>query len=61
MNVHPTRCEICAPVQFHRYAFNYGGPFRDRTAPCATENHIIPAFGEMVFYQPQNARNGSLN
>jgi CRISPR-associated protein Cas5d len=26
--VRPVRCEICAPVQFHRYAFNYGGPFR---------------------------------
>jgi CRISPR-associated protein Cas5d len=28
VNVRPTRCEICAPVQFHRYAFNYGGPLR---------------------------------
>ena len=28
VNVRPTRCEICAPVQFHRYAFNYGGPPR---------------------------------
>jgi len=28
VNVKPTRCEICAPVQFHRYAFNYGGPLR---------------------------------
>lgn len=28
LNVRPTRCEICAPVQFHRYAFNYGGPLR---------------------------------
>jgi CRISPR-associated protein Cas5d len=149
VNVRPTRCEICAPVQFHRYAFNYGGPlrksgqikdgtslqifaqalinvcyrlhaevdwnrgpnsepaespdgqcaphayvdafqrrlergrwfytpclgwkeflpdyvgppagpkpllggegrFRDGTAPCATENHVIPAFLEMVFEQ----------
>jgi CRISPR-associated protein Cas5d len=23
VNVRPTRGEICAPVQFHRYAFNY--------------------------------------
>jgi hypothetical protein len=28
VNLRPTRCEICAPVQFHRYAFNYGGPLR---------------------------------
>lgn len=28
VNVHPIRCEICAPVQFHRYATNYGGPLR---------------------------------
>ncbi len=28
VNVSPTRCEICAPVQFHRYATNYGGPLR---------------------------------
>lgn len=28
VNVRPTRCEICAPIQFHRYAFNYGGPLR---------------------------------
>jgi CRISPR-associated protein Cas5d len=28
VNVRPTRCEICAPVQFHRYTTNYGGPLR---------------------------------
>ncbi len=28
VNVRPTRCDICAPVQFHRYATNYGGPLR---------------------------------
>jgi CRISPR-associated protein Cas5d len=28
VNVRPTKVEICAPVQFHRYAFNYGGPLR---------------------------------
>jgi CRISPR-associated protein Cas5d len=28
VDVRPTCCEICAPVQFHRYAFNYGGPLR---------------------------------
>lgn len=28
VNVRPVKCEICAPVQFHRYGFNYGGPLR---------------------------------
>lgn len=28
VNIRPVKCEICAPVQFHRYAFNYGGPLR---------------------------------
>ena len=36
---------------------DYAGPFRDSTAPCATENHVIPAFLEMVFDQPQNGMN----
>jgi CRISPR-associated protein Cas5d len=26
--IDPTRVEICRPVQFHRYATNYGGPLR---------------------------------
>jgi len=34
VNVRPARCEICAPVQFHRYAFNYGGPLRN---PCSAD------------------------
>jgi len=28
VNVRPTKVEICAPVQFHRYTTNYGGPLR---------------------------------
>lgn len=28
VEVRPVACEICRPVQFHRYAFNYGGPLR---------------------------------
>jgi len=32
VNVRPIRCEVCAPVQFHSYAFNYGGPLRDSGA-----------------------------
>ena len=40
---------------------DYVAPFRDGAAPCAAENHVTPAFLEMVFNQPQNARNESLN
>jgi CRISPR-associated protein Cas5d len=32
VNVRPTRCDICSPIQFHRYAFNYGGPLRKSDA-----------------------------
>lgn len=28
VDVRPTKVEICAPVQFHRYTTNYGGPLR---------------------------------
>lgn len=28
VNVRPTKVEICAPIQFHRYTTNYGGPLR---------------------------------
>jgi CRISPR-associated Cas5-like protein len=28
VNVRPTKVEICAPVQFHRYTTHYGGPLR---------------------------------
>lgn len=27
----PTRVEVCKPIQFHRYATNYGGPLRKRS------------------------------
>ena len=33
--------------------------FRDGTARCATENHVIPAFLEMGFNLPQNVMNRS--
>jgi CRISPR-associated protein Cas5d len=26
--IRPTRAEVCSPIQFHRYATNYGGPLR---------------------------------
>ncbi len=37
------------------------GLFRDGTAPCATENHVIQDFLEMVLDEPHNPRKGSLN
>ncbi len=40
------------------FAPDYVGAFRDGTAPCPTENHVIPAFLEMVFDQPQGGRRG---
>ena len=54
VNVRPTRCEICAPVQFHGYVFNYVGPFHDGTAHCATGNPFKTPFLEMVLKQPTN-------
>jgi hypothetical protein len=41
-------------VGWKEFVPDYVGPFRDSTAPCATENHVIPAFLEMVFDQRQN-------
>lgn len=29
VEVVPTKVEICAPIQYHSYATNYGGPLRD--------------------------------
>jgi hypothetical protein len=47
--------------RWQEFVRDYVGPFRDGTAPCATENHVIPAFREMRFDQPQNASMGRLN
>ncbi len=30
VRVRPVKVEICRPIQFHRYAFNYGGSLRGR-------------------------------
>ncbi len=40
----PGRIMISNPI-----CLRVKGPFRDATAPCATENHVLPAFLEMVF------------
>ncbi len=43
----------CTPcLGWKEFVPDYVGPFRDGTAPCATENHVIPAFLEIVFNQP---------
>jgi len=43
------------PVQGHWKEFvpDYVGPFRDGSAPCATENRVLPALLEIVFNRPQ--------
>lgn len=30
--IHPTKVEICAPIQFQKYTTNYGGPLRESGA-----------------------------
>jgi CRISPR-associated protein Cas5d len=44
VNIRPLRCEICAPVQFHRYAFNYRGPLRK-------SKHIAQGASLQIFAQ----------
>lgn len=44
----------CADLAWKKSAPDYVSPFRDGTAQCATQNHVIPAFLEIVFDQPQN-------
>jgi hypothetical protein len=70
MNVRPTKVEICAPAQFHRYTFNYpdsesglrkSGQIEDGTAPCAIENYVIPAFLERESEKRQNTMKASLH
>jgi len=44
---------FCTPCRGKReFVPEYVGPFRNGTAPCATENQVIPAFLKMVFDQP---------
>jgi CRISPR-associated protein Cas5d len=42
VNVRPTRCEICAPVQFHRYLINHGGPLR--ASDAMAKRPMLPIF-----------------
>lgn len=37
----PTKVEICAPIQYHSYATNYGGPLRDPKNIKAGNNYQL--------------------
>ena len=37
----PTRVEICAPIQYHSYATNYGGPLRSGTSIKSGNNYQL--------------------
>ncbi|MDO4581205.1 MAG: CRISPR-associated protein Cas5 [Bacillota bacterium] len=39
----PTKVELCAPVQYHSYCTNYGGPLRSNTAIKAGNNYQLYA------------------
>lgn len=41
--VSPVRVEICAPLQFHRYSTNYGGPLRKADQISGGNNYQILA------------------
>lgn len=41
-------------LRWKEFVPDYVGPCRNGTAPCVTENRVIPAFREMVFNQPAN-------
>ena len=37
----PTRVELCAPIQYHSYATNYGGPIRSGTSIKGGNNYQL--------------------
>lgn len=39
----PTKVEICAPIQYHSYVTNYGGPLRDQKAISNGNNYQLYA------------------
>lgn len=41
--VNPIRVEICAPLQFHRYSTNYGGPLRKADQVAGANNYQLLA------------------
>lgn len=43
IEVIPTKVELCAPVQYHSYGTNYGGPLRSSTAIKTGNNYQLYA------------------
>jgi CRISPR-associated protein Cas5d len=41
--IHPTRVEICRPIQIHRYATNYNGPLRKSSQIRGGDPFQLPA------------------
>jgi CRISPR-associated protein Cas5d len=41
--IRPTKVEICAPIKFHKYTTNYGGPLRKGNQLSSGSSYQIPA------------------
>ncbi|MBI5665801.1 MAG: CRISPR-associated protein Cas5 [Nitrospirae bacterium] len=41
--IRPTKVEICAPLKFHKYTTNYGGPLRKSNQMAQGSSYQIPA------------------
>lgn len=41
--IRPTKVEICAPIKFHKYTTNYGGPLRKGNQMAKGSSYQIPA------------------
>lgn len=41
--IRPTKVEICAPIKFHKYTTNYGGPLRKSNQMAKGSSYQIPA------------------
>lgn len=41
--IRPTKVEICAPIKFHKYTTNYGGPLRKGNQMSQGSSYQIPA------------------
>lgn len=41
--IKPTKVEICAPIKYHKYTTNYGGPLRKSNQMAKGSSYQIPA------------------
>jgi len=41
--IRPTKVEICAPIRFHKYVTNYGGPLRKANQLTEGSSYQLPA------------------